>query len=93
MERQKVVRVLKDPTVNMCSLLCCCRASYPVNKDDENVVQAIAQNTMLFWPNMICGVSPKFIEKEEMIRYRCSPIDLKSIRFDWMLENVAEDDK
>lgn len=48
---------------------------------------------MLFWPSMITGVSPNFIDNSEMIRYSSSPIDLKSIRFDWMLDNVAEDDK
>jgi hypothetical protein len=39
MERQKVVRVLKDPSTNFCSLLCCCRNQFPVNQDDENVIQ------------------------------------------------------
>lgn len=31
MERQKVVRVLKDSSVNMCSLLCCSKKQYEVN--------------------------------------------------------------
>jgi hypothetical protein len=64
-----------------------------VNKDDENVVQAGIQNTMLFWPTMMKGISPTDIDKEEIQRYRCAPIDVKSIRLDWMLENVSDEDK
>jgi hypothetical protein len=48
---------------------------------------------MLFWPTMMKGISPSDIEKEEITRYRCAPIDVKSIRLDWMLEDVSEDDK
>ena len=59
MNNYKIVRVLKDPTANLCSLLCCCKNQFPVNKDDENVVQANTQNTMLFSISMINGVTPE----------------------------------
>ena len=93
MDTHKVIRVLKDGTVNALPLLCFCRIQYPVNKDDENVVQACTQNTMLFWPSMINGVSPNAVADEDMMRYRCSPIDVKSLKFNWMLEEISEEDR
>ena len=40
MDEYKIIRVLKDPSVNILPMLCCCRTEFPVNKDDELVVQA-----------------------------------------------------
>ena len=51
MNEFKIVRVLKDPTANCCSLLFCCKYAYPVNLDDELVVQHVTSNTKLFWPD------------------------------------------
>jgi hypothetical protein len=99
MENHKIVRVLKDPSVNAFSLLCCCRKTFPENKEDEKVIQSALVNTMLFWPTMISGITPdtmKFeipVDKDEISRYRCEPINVRSVRFDWLLENVSDDDR
>ena len=38
MANYKILYVLKDPTVNICSLLFTCQNAYAVNKDDELVL-------------------------------------------------------
>ena len=48
---------------------------------------------MLFWPKMLSGISPDDIEKENIDLYRCAPINIQSIRFDWLLGDVAADNK
>ena len=38
MSEYKIVRVLKDPSANLCSMICCGRVQFKVNKDDELVI-------------------------------------------------------
>lgn len=42
---------------------------------------------------MLSGISPDDIEKENIDLYRCAPINIQSIRFDWLLGDVAVDNK
>ena len=48
---------------------------------------------MLFWPGMLSGVASSDIDRADIDRYRCKPINIMAMKFDWLLENVAEDDK
>lgn len=48
---------------------------------------------MLFWPTMLSGVSNDDIDKKDIDRYRCSPINIIAMKFDWMLETISKDDQ
>lgn len=48
---------------------------------------------MIFHPDMIDGIEMSEIPKDDLSRYRCAPVDIKSFKIDWLLENVSIDDR
>lgn len=88
MNEFKIMRVLKDPTSNCCSLLFTCKHRFPVHQDDDLVVQHTLQNTKLFWPDMMPGIELEDVSFEDTERYKCEPINLQTFKFGWMLEQI-----
>jgi hypothetical protein len=42
---------------------------------------------------MIDGIDQSEVDKEDLIRYRCAPVNIKSLKIDWLLDNVSDEDQ
>jgi hypothetical protein len=95
MDQHKILRVLKDTSVNICPYICfcfCCK-KFKVNKDDEYVLQVDTQNTMIMNTKFFSGLSQDDIPPDDMQRYRCAPVEIKSVKFDWLMDKVSDEDR